>query len=142
MSLNNEKNKDISVKFDVKSYVKKQAWYLKPVAWLLSFPEVLKRKSKVRKHNMKGLKPPYVLLCTHHAFLDFKVATKAIFPHGASYVVAIDGFIHREKIMRNVGCLCTRKFTSDINLYRQAKYSLEKLKQIFILYPEARYSIC
>ena len=141
MSLNNTKDRDISQKFDTSMPPKKQAWYLKPVAWALCAGELIKRKSKVYKHNTKDLKPPYLMLCTHAAFLDFKVATKAIFPHGATYVVAIDGFIHREQIMRKVGCICKRKFTNDTTLVRQIIYSIKKLKQSVIIYPEARYSI-
>ena len=141
MGLNNLKDRDISVKFDMARPPEKQAWYLKPVAWALCLPELIARKSVVRKHNCEGLKPPYLLLCTHAAFLDFKVATKAIFPHGATYVVAIDGFIGREGIMRKVGCIATRKFISDITLVKNLKYSIDKLKQTVVVYPEARYSI-
>ena len=135
MSLNNTKDRDISVKFDMARPPHKQAWYLKPVAWALCLPELIARKSVVRKHNCEGLKPPYLMYCTHAAFLDFKVATKAIFPHGATYVVAIDGFIGREGIMRKVGCIATRKFVNDIQLVKNLKYSIEKLKQSFIFYP-------
>ena len=141
MGLNNTKDRDISVKFDMSRPPEKQAWYLKPLAWALCLPELIARKSVVRKHNCDGLKPPYLMYCTHAAFLDFKVATKAIFPHGATYVVAIDGFIGREGIMRKVGCIATRKFISDLRLVKNLKYSIEKLKQSVIVYPEARYSI-
>ncbi len=141
MSLNNTKDRDISVKFDMARPPKKQAWYLKPLAWALCLPELIARKSKVVKRNVEGLKPPYLLLCTHAAFLDFKVATKAIFPHGATYVVAIDGFIGREGIMRNVGCIATRKFVNDVQLVKNLVYSVRRLKQTVAIYPEARYSI-
>ncbi|MBP5177646.1 MAG: hypothetical protein ILP02_03580 [Clostridia bacterium] len=141
MSLNNKKDRDITVKFDMARPPKKQAWYLKPLAWALCIPELIARHSKVRKHGCKGLKPPYLLLCTHAAFLDFKVATKAMFPHGATYVVAIDGFIGREGIMRKVGCIATRKFISDTTLVKNLKYSIDVLKQTVVVYPEARYSI-
>lgn len=142
MGLNNEKDRNIDEKFDMVKKAKKQAWYLKPLAWALSFPDLWARKSVVNKVNMEGLKPPYVLLCTHHAFLDFKVTTKCIFPHGGTYIVAIDGFIKREGIMRQVGCIGKRKFINDSVLVRQLKYSIDKLKQTVIIYPEARYSIC
>ena len=46
-----------------------------------------------------------------------------------TYVVAIDGFIHREGLMRKVGCICTRKFVSDVQLVKQAVYSINKLKK-------------
>ncbi|PKK93603.1 MAG: hypothetical protein CVV61_03765 [Tenericutes bacterium HGW-Tenericutes-6] len=128
-------------RFDFDKKPMKEKWYLTPLAYLLSFPAVWKRKLKVNKVNMNGLKPPYILLCTHHAFIDFKVTTAAIFPHRANYIVAIDGFIGREWLLRNVGGICKRKFTNDTKLFKQIKYSLEELKQIVAIYPEARYSL-
>lgn len=142
MGLNNTKDRNIDEKFDMKAPPKKQAWYLKPVAWALSIPDLISHRSKIKRINVESLKPPYLLLCTHAAFLDFKVATKAIFPHGATYVVAIDGFIGREKIMRDVGCIATRKFINDVQLVKNLVYSINVLKQNVIVYPEARYSIC
>jgi len=129
-------------KFDMAKKPVRQRWFLTPVAWLLSFPETLRRKLKVTKINMKGLKPPYLFISNHMAFVDFKVATRAIFPHKANYVVAIDGFLKGEWLLRQVGCICKRKFTNDILLIRHMKYSLEVNKSILALYPEARYSYC
>lgn len=129
-------------RFDMLKKPIKERWYLTPLAYALSFSTTLTRGLKVNKVNMKGLKPPYLLLCTHHSFIDFKVTTHAIFPHRATYVVAIDGFLRREWLLRNVGAICKRKFTpQDTVLVRQIKYSLEKLKKITILYPEACYSV-
>jgi len=119
----------------------KEKFFLTPVAYLLSFPTIWSRKLKINKVNMKGLKPPYILLATHHAFIDFKVTTASIFPKRANYIVAIDGFIKREWLLRNVGAICKRKFTNDIKLVRHIKYSLEELKYICAIYPEARYSL-
>ena len=116
-------------------------WYLWPITILLSFPAVIKHKAKIKKIGMEGIKPPYVLLCNHNAFLDFKVATKAIFPKRANYVVAIDGFIGRKWLLQQVGCICKRKFTSDIRLVRQLRKTVEH-GDIAVIYPEARYSLC
>lgn len=129
-------------RFDMEMKPKKEKFYLTPLAYLLSFPTIWRRHLKVNKVNMKGLKAPYILLCTHHAFIDFKVTTRAIFPNRSTYIVAIDGFIKREKLLRNVGGICKRKFTNDPLLFRHIKYSLENLKQICAIYPEARYSLC
>jgi hypothetical protein len=115
--------------------------HLLPLAWLLSFPDVISHKNKLTKINMEGIKPPYLLLCNHNAFMDFKVATKAIFPHRANYVVAIDGFWKREWLLRLIGCICKRKFTNDITLVRQLKYVIDR-GDIAVIYPEARYSLC
>jgi hypothetical protein len=90
---------------------------------------------------MDGLKPPYVLLCNHNGFLDFKVAVAAMFPHRANFIVAIDGFIGRESLLRNVGCICKRKFTNDITLVKHLQQVI-KNGNILVIYPEARYSLC
>ncbi len=138
---------DSFVRFDMLAYPKKQK--LRPLAWAISYPDIWKHKSKIHKINMEGIQPPYVLLCNHNAFLDFKVTTAAIFPHRANYVVAIDGFTtptrkgfaSREGLLRTVGCICKRKFTNDAILVRQLS-RVVKNGDIAILYPEARYSLC
>jgi hypothetical protein len=127
--------------YDMQKKPLKEKFFLTPIAFLLSFPSIWSRHLKVNKVNMKGLKPPYILLCTHHAFIDFKVTTRAVFPHRPNYIVAIDGFIKREWLLRNVGAICKRKFTNDTQLFKHIKYSLEKLKNIVAIYPEARYSL-
>ncbi len=127
-------------RFDMSKKPQKVKWFLAPLTWILSYPEDFACKVKIHKEGIKGLKGGYLLICNHNSFIDFKVATKAIFPRMANYVVAIDGFINREKLMRNVGCICKRKFISDVTLIRQLKYSLKKNNYICAIYPEARYS--
>lgn len=126
-------------RFDMAAIPMKQ--HLLPLAWLLSFPDVISHKNKLTKINMENIKPPYLLLCNHNAFMDFKVATKAVFPHRANYVVAIDGFWKREWLLRLIGCICKRKFTNDIYLIRQLKRVTDR-GNIAVIYPEARYSLC
>ncbi|VEU82405.1 hypothetical protein [Acholeplasma hippikon] len=127
---------------DMQMKPKKEKFYLTPIAWALSFLTTKARKLKVNKVNMDGLKPPYLLLCTHHSFDDFKVQTHAIFPNRSTYVIAVDGFIGREGLLRNVGGIPKRKFTpQDLQLYKSIRYSLEKLKRITTIYPEAAYSV-
>ncbi len=128
-------------RFDMKRPPVPTKWYLQPLEWILSMPDVIKHRNILTKTGTEGLKPPYLLLCNHNAFMDFKVATKAVFPHRANYVVAIDGFIGREELLRNIGCICKRKFTSDVTLIRQLKRVIEN-GNIAVIYPEARYSLC
>ncbi|HCG63917.1 MAG: hypothetical protein A2Y31_05430 [Spirochaetes bacterium GWC2_52_13] len=130
-----------AVRFDMVRKPVRQRGYLRPLTWILSYPAVWKHRLAVTKRNMDGLKPPYLLLCTHHAFMDFKVTTAAIFPHRANYVVAIDGFIGREWLLRQAGGICKRKFTNDIQLIRQIRHVIVKQGDILALYPEARYSL-
>lgn len=128
-------------RFDMKKPPIPTKWFLRPVTWALSAPAVWKHRAKITKTGMENIKPPYLLLCNHNAFQDFKVATVAMFPHRANYVVAIDGFIGREGLLRNVGCICKRKFTNDITLVRQLKRVVDN-GDIAVIYPEARYSLC
>ena len=132
--------KEVS-RFDMKRSPVPTKWYLQPLEWILSFPATIRHRTIIRKYRTEDLKPPYLLLCNHNAFMDFKVATKAIFPYRANYVVAIDGFIGREQLLRDIGCICKRKFTNDVTLIRQLKQVI-KNGNIAVLYPEARYSLC
>ena len=128
-------------RFDMKKPPVRTKWYLRPLTIALSIPDVMKHKTIIRKVGVEGLKPPYLLLCNHNAFMDFKVATKAIYPHRANYVVAIDGFIGREQLLRDVGCICKRKFTNDTTLVRHLR-QVVKNGDVNVIYPEARYSLC
>ena len=115
---------------------------LTPLAWLISFSKVWAHRGRIDKTGLpKDLKPPYFLLCNHNSFLDFMIMTKAIFPRRANYVVAIDGFIGMEWLLRAVGGIGNRKFTRDIRLVKNMLHARNK-GNIVILFPEARYSFC
>ncbi|MBR6351788.1 MAG: hypothetical protein IKR93_05660 [Firmicutes bacterium] len=128
-------------RFDMKKPPMRTKWYLRPLTYLISFPEAKRHKMQLTKTRCEGLKPPYVLLCNHNAFFDFKAATMAIWPARANYVVAIDGFIGREWLLRAVGCICKRKFTSDVQLVYNLRKTI-KNGDVAVIYPEARYSLC
>ena len=120
---------------------KKIKWYLKPLTYLLSSGDVKAHDVHITKTNMEGIEPPFLLLCNHNAFLDFKVATMALWPVTPNYVIAIDGFIGREKLLRNIGSIGKRKFTNDISLIKNLKYVIDN-GGVPAIYPEARYSLC
>ena len=134
------RSKEPVVRFDMARPPIRQRGYLRPITWIASYPEVWSRRLRINRNGVDDLKPPYLLLCTHHAFVDFKVTTAAIFPHRANYVVAIDGFIGREWLLRNAGGICKRKFTHDLTLIRHIKRVIDN-GDILALYPEARYSL-
>jgi len=128
-------------RFDMLKKPIRQRHFLRPITWLLSYPAVWAHRVKIIKAGTQGLTPPYLLLCNHNSFIDFKVTTVAIFPHRANYLVAIDGFIGREWLLRNVGCICKRKFTNDTVMVRHMKKVADN-GDVIVLYPEARYSLC
>lgn len=114
---------------------------LRLLSYFIALPPVLYHKCKITKVNMKGIKPPYLILGNHNAFMDINVLTVATFPHPKNYVIAIDGYLNREWLIRTIGGICKRKFTNDINLVRQLKYCVDH-KRVPVIFPEARYSLC
>ena len=132
---------DNFVRFDMDKKPQKPSKFWAWLARTLSKPEFNAHKIKITKEGVDGLKAPFLVLCNHNAFLDFKVAFEALKPVFPNMVVAIDGFIGREWIMRQMGCICKRKFTNDIMLVR---HLVEVIKQggVPCIYPEARYSLC
>ena len=129
-------------RFDMARDPVRTKWYLKPITKLLSWPDMITHRPAIHFHRVDvPLEPPYLLLCNHNAFMDFKVATQVIYPNSANYVVAIDGFIGREWLLRAVGCICKRKFTNDTVLVRQLSKVIGN-RDIAVVYPEARYSLC
>ncbi|MCL2339540.1 MAG: 1-acyl-sn-glycerol-3-phosphate acyltransferase [Actinomycetia bacterium] len=112
------------------------------IIWLASFPKTWMHRARIDKSAVpKDLQPPYFLLCNHNSFMDFMNMSRAIFPHRANYVVAIDGFIGREWLLRNVGCIGNRKFTHSISLVKNMLIA-RNMGTIVVLFPEARYSLC
>ncbi len=128
----------------VKRFDMKRPPFPQHLGWLirlLSIPDLVSHRNTLTRVNMDGITGPYLLLCNHNAFMDFKVASKAMYPRRANFVVAIDGFIKREWLLRWIGCICTRKFTQDLMLIRQMREVVSR-GDIAVLYPEARYSLC
>jgi len=95
---------------------------------------------KIEKFGMEDLKPPYMLLSNHMYFVDFQLSAMATFPHRVNNVATIDGYYRRPWLMELLGCICKRKFTTDLHLIRAIRHVLEKNKDVLCMYPEARYS--
>ena len=113
---------------------------LRLLAYLIALFSWLPHKGSIQKIGMKGIKPPYLLLGNHNAFMDINVLSLATFPHPTHYIIAIDGFIGREGLLRHIGGICKRKFTTDTTLIKHIDYCIKK-KRIVAMFPEARYSL-
>ncbi len=95
---------------------------------------------KIEKINMEGLEPPYMLLSNHMYFVDFKLNAIATYPHRVNNVATIDGYYLRPWIMDWIGCICKRKFTTDLHLVKSIRHVLRENGDVLCMYPEARYS--
>ena len=110
---------------------------------IISFPDLRKRKAKLTKVGMEEIEgKPYLLLVTHSSMVDFNLMLKGTHPYKVNNVMTLEGFkTYTEPLMRSLGVLGTRKFVTDLHLVKNMKYCVDKLKNIFVLFPEARYSL-
>ena len=122
-------------------YPIRQPIYLTWLIWVLSKIMLSNKKHSIEKINMDGLKPPYLLLSNHMAFVDFEMVALATYPSRVNNVVNIDGYYMRPWLMEWIGAICTRKFTTDMHLLKSIKKVLDR-GDILCMYPEARYSPC
>lgn len=135
-----KKKKIDTTPFDTRRIPPKQNLFFMPGIWLICWLLTRSSRLRINRVNMKGLKPPFFVLGTHHAFMDFIVSPLALFPYRANYVSELEGFEnYGEWLYRQAGCLGTRKFVSDIMLIKNIKKVMER-KGILVLYPEARYA--
>ena len=114
---------------------------LRLLSYFIALPEVKSHKPVIKKTRMRGIKPPYILLGNHNAFMDIKMLSYITFPHLLNYVIAIDGFLGRENFLRHIGGICKRKFTTDFKLVEHIE-TVIKNKHVLAMFPEARYSLC
>ena len=108
---------------------------------LLSRIALIGKEYKIEKINMDGLTPPYLLLSNHMQFIDFELTAMATWPHPVNNVVSIDGYVIKFWLMEWIGCIATRKFTTDIHLVKSIRKVLQR-GDVLAMYPEARYSPC
>ena len=96
---------------------------------------------KYTKKNMEAAGDgPWLVLMNHCSFLDIKIVSKIMYPKPYSIVSTDDGFVGREWMMRNAGCIPTKKFIADIGLFSDISYAINKNKSSVVIYPEASYS--
>lgn len=128
-------------KFDMNKPARPLQWAWAPGAWAFGRLRALGHLAKIEKHGMKGIKPPYILLLNHNAFYDFYVMLSATMPARGILPAAVDDYIGREHILRQLGAVPKRKYTADISILRTCRQAI-KMKKFYGIYAEARYSLC
>lgn len=130
---------------------RKKRWYntarypIRQPRWVMGLIRLLSKLAlagknyRIEKINMEGLKPPYMLLSNHMAFMDFELIALATWPHRSNSVASLDGYYRRARLMELIGCIATRKFIADLHLVKSIRRVIQR-GDILCLYPEARYS--
>ncbi len=104
-----------------------------PDLWATHFRYTFPNKKEV-------LKTPSLILMNHSSFLDLEMVSGILYPHAYNIVCTTDGLVGKEWLMRNIGCIPTQKFVSDLRLIRKMKEALGKQRTHVLMYPEAGYS--
>ena len=108
---------------------------------IVSLPELIATRFKLNKINMDKLpKTPCLYLMNHSSFTDLKIAVSVLFPKPVNIISTLDGLVGQEWLMRNLGCVPTRKFIPDPLIVKDLNYCLKKLKSNVLMYPEAGYT--
>ncbi len=128
-------------KFDMEKPPVKQTWWVKLILAVIAFTGKLLYRGKIKKVRMEGVKPPYVLFCNHSSPLDYFIMIAATAFQGGVYAAAPNVFLFIESLIRRIGCMPTRKFTTDISLIRSTKRIVEQ-GNMMCIFVEARHCLC
>ena len=83
---------------------------------------------------------PYLILMNHSSFIDLKIASAMLYPKPYCIVSTTDAMVGKAWLMRQIGCIPTQKFVSDLSLIRDMKYALKDKKTSVLMFPEAGYT--
>lgn len=83
---------------------------------------------------------PCLVLMNHSCFLDLAIASSVLYPRQFHVICTLDGFIGKDRLMRSIGCIPTKKFITDLTLVKDMLYAVNELKSDILLFPEASYS--
>lgn len=83
---------------------------------------------------------PYLILMNHSSFIDLKIASAMLYPMPYCIVSTTDAMVGKAWLMRQIGCIPTQKFVSDLSLIKDIKYALKDQKTSVLMFPEAGYT--
>lgn len=109
---------------------------------LVSLPDIIATGFKCNRIGMDrlGKKEPAFFLMNHSCFLDLEIVPTVLYPRPFNIVATTDAFIGKEWLMRQIGCISTNKFVTEMSLIRDMMYAVNKLNSSVVMFPEAGYS--
>lgn len=121
---------------------KKPNIFFRTLLKIISLPDLLAVNFKVKRIGMEKLnkKEPCLILMNHSSFIDMEIAQSVMYPRPMNIITTADGFVGKNWLMRQIGCVPTIKFTNDLRMIREMVHVIKDLKSSILLYPEASYS--
>ena len=111
------------------------------VVRIASIPDLIATRFSCEKVRMEAAGDgPWLILMNHSSFIDLEIASKLLYPKPYNIVCTSDGFVGKEWLMRQIGCIPTQKFVPDLMLIRDMLYAVREKKNSVLMYPEASYS--
>ena len=110
---------------------------------LVSWPDLLATRFSCRKIGMErlGKREAALYLMNHSSFIDLEIAATVLYPRPFQIVCTYDGFVGKRALMRNLGCIPTQKFVTDLRLVRDTVHAVRKNNCSVLMFPEAGYSL-
>lgn len=120
----------------------RQLAFFRFILKLISMPDLWATHFTHREIDMErlGEKEPALFLMNHSSLIDLKIAAALLRKRPFHVVCTSDGFVGKNRLLRMIGCIPTKKFITDMALVRDMVYALKKLNSSVLMYPEASYS--
>ncbi len=143
------KTKNLSVKevnaieFEKRPKPIKPNWLFRTLVRLLSYVDLKATSFTYQTNGLDKInkKQPCLILMNHSSFIDVKIASKILKNIPYNIVSTTDGCVGKKWLMRQLGCIFTNKYVTDVSLVKDIKYCLNHLKTSVLMFPEASYSM-
>lgn len=122
---------------------KKPSIFFRTLMRLISIPDLLATKFSFEEIGMEklGKNEAAFYLMNHSSFIDLEIAATVLYPKPFNIVATTDAFFGKDWLMRQIGCIPTKKFCTDTALVRDILHAVRKLNSNVIMFPEAGYSL-
>lgn len=121
---------------------KKPNIFFRTLLKLVSLPDLLATRFSVKRIGMQRLdkREPCLFLVNHSSFIDLEIVASTLYPRPFNIVATTDGFVGKDWLMRQIGCIPCKKFMREPLLVRDMLYTTRKLGSSIVLFPEAGYT--
>lgn len=125
-----------------KKHPARPSFFFRTLIRAVSLPDLMATKFKYETVGMEKLskKEPCLILMNHSSFIDLKIANRILYPRKYNIVCTSDGFIGKNWLMRQIGCIPTKKFVTEVDLLHDMLYAVKRYNSSILMYPEASYS--
>lgn len=121
---------------------KKPNVFWRTIMKLAGLPDLLSVGFKCEKVGMERLdkKEACLVLMNHSAFIDLEIAASILYPRPFGIVATTDSFVGKNWLLRQIGCIPTKKFVAELSLVKDMKHALTKNNCSVVMFPEAGYT--